>query len=173
VWNIETKKCICTIVTDSGGVKCVTIINALSIASVGMDATIKIWKLAPNYSSASLVQTMTGHTNLVVSLSTITFPIVAMYAFGWRAFCFDSELRNVPLSSESRKTSPRESGLWVVSASCDGTIRCWDVAKGFCMRTLSDHDGGQVESMKVFSGIYPVLGMLTFFFFFLGSLLRT
>jgi len=77
---VERKKCINTIVAESGGINCLAVVNSHRIASAGMDALIKIWNLSSNYSKATLVQCMVGHTNLVVGLSTISIPFTTYAA---------------------------------------------------------------------------------------------
>jgi WD40 repeat protein len=111
VWKIDGCR--------TGGVNVVRFLSEKYLATVGMDAIVRIWKRSSSkkatMSPPKQVRSMKGHSNLVTSMATWTAP--------------DGE-------------------IVVITGSYDGTARLWNLKTGNCIRVLSGHDGG-LESISV------------------------
>ncbi|KAF8841161.1 WD40 repeat-like protein [Paxillus ammoniavirescens] len=124
VWNWRKGECIRTLEGHTEGVVCLHF-DANVLASGSVDTTVKIW----NFCTGAAF-TLRGHRDWVNAVRLWD-------AHGSATSGFDPKS---PLKIET--------GKMLFSASDDGTIRLWDLAKRTCVRQFSGHVG-QVQSLRL------------------------
>ena len=125
VWNWRKGECIRTLEGHTDGVVCLDF-DANILASGSADATVKIWN-----SCTGEAFTLRGHHDWVNAVRL------------WDAHESASSTPN-----PCRSTLKIETGKMLFSASDDGTIRLWDLAKRTCTRQFTGHIG-QVQSLRI------------------------
>ncbi|KAF9228036.1 WD40 repeat-like protein [Gyrodon lividus] len=125
VWNWRKGECIRTLEGHTEGVVCLNF-DANILASGSVDTTVKIW----NFCTGEAF-TLRGHRDWVNAVRLWD-------AHGNAASGFDS----------SKSSLKIETGKMLFSASDDGTIRLWDLAKRTCVRQFTGHVG-QVQSLRL------------------------
>ncbi|KAF9232977.1 WD40 repeat-like protein [Melanogaster broomeanus] len=125
VWNWRKGECIRTLEGHTEGVVCLNF-DANVLASGSVDTTVKIW----NFCTGEAF-TLRGHRDWVNAVRL------------WDA---DG---SAALGSDPCKSSLKiETGKMLFSASDDGTIRLWDLAKRTCIRQFTGHVS-QVQSLRL------------------------
>lgn len=125
VWNWRTGECIRTLEGHTEGVVCLNF-DANVLASGSVDSTVKIW----NFCTGEAF-TLRGHRDWVNAVRL------------WDAH----ESASSP-PDPCRSTLKIETGKMLFSASDDGTIRLWDLAKRTCVRQFTGHVA-QVQSLRI------------------------
>lgn len=125
VWNWRKGECIRTLEGHTEGVVCLDF-DANILASGSVDTTVKIWN---SYTGEAF--TLRGHHDWVNAVRL------------WDAYGSAGS----PVDP-CRSTLKIETGKMLFSASDDGTIRLWDLARRACMRQFTGHVG-QVQSLRV------------------------
>lgn len=126
VWNWRTGECIRTLEGHTEGVVCLNF-DSNVLASGSVDTTVKIW----NFRTGETF-TLRGHRDWVNSVRL-----------------WESEgPADVEMSYGSSGEPRICQGTLLFSASDDGTIRLWDLARRTCVRQFMGHVG-QVQSLKL------------------------
>lgn len=129
VWNWRTGACIRVLEGHTEGVVCLKFDSNI-LASGSVDTTVKIW----NFRNGECF-TLRGHRDWVNAIELWDDP---SFAFSER-----------PTPSTSANALPDiDPGKLLFSASDDGTIKLWDLARRTCVRTFTGHVG-QVQSIKL------------------------
>lgn len=160
VWNLETGEELRVLKGHSRGVRCLQF-DEFKLITGSMDRTLKIW----NWRTGELMRTLEGHTEGIVCLhynndilaSGSADSLIKIWNFR-SGECFTlrghTDWVNAVLLWRG-KNRPEQSdnddgtkSTFLFSASDDGTIRLWDLAK---RETLMTYDGhvGQVQSIKL------------------------
>lgn len=137
VWDWRTGKCLRVLEGHTEGVVCLNF-DSNVLASGSVDTTVKVW----NFRTGECF-TLRGHRDWVNSVQL------------WDSndASFGSCQSSVPdrtvstLKGECSKPCI-DPGKMLFSASDDGTIRLWDLAKRTCLRQFTGHVG-QVQSLKL------------------------
>ncbi|KAI9566530.1 WD40 repeat-like protein [Boletus coccyginus] len=124
VWNWRKGECVRTLEGHTDTVVCLNF-DANILASGSADTTVKIWN-----SCTGEAFTLRGHRDWVNAVRL------------WDAH---ESTRSPPLC---RSTLNIDTGKMLFSASDDGTIRLWDLAKRTCVRQFTGHVG-QVQSLRI------------------------
>ncbi|KAF7796773.1 hypothetical protein EIP86_007956 [Pleurotus ostreatoroseus] len=137
VWDWRTGKCCRTLEGHTEGVVCLNF-DSNVLASGSVDTTIKIW----NFRTGECF-TLRGHRDWVNSVKL------------WDSLDNTTSDSCVPARASDGGSSPLgtgaptiDPGKMLFSASDDGTIRLWDLAKRTCVRQFTGHVG-QVQSLKL------------------------
>lgn len=125
VWDWRKGECISTLEGHTEGVVCLDF-DANLLASGSVDTTVKIWN-----SCTGEAFTLRGHHDWINAVRL------------WDAHGSAS----LP-AHPCRPTLKIETGKMLFSASDDGTIRLWDLAKRTCVRQFTGHVG-QVQSLRI------------------------
>ncbi|KAH7889799.1 WD40 repeat-like protein [Phlebopus sp. FC_14] len=125
VWNWRKGECIRTLEGHTEGVICLNF-DANVLASGSVDTTVKVW----NFCTGEAF-TLRGHRDWVNAVKL------------WDAGESCSQVAD-PCSSSLKI----QTGKMLFSASDDGTIRLWDLAKRECVRQFIGHVG-QVQSLRL------------------------
>lgn len=125
VWNWRKGECIRTLEGHTEGVVCLDF-DANILASGSADTTVKIW----NFCTGEAF-TLRGHCDWVNAV---------------RLWDVHGSASSPPDSCPS--TLKIETGKMLFSASDDGAIRLWDLAKRTCVRQFIGHVG-QVQSLRI------------------------
>ncbi|KIJ69522.1 hypothetical protein HYDPIDRAFT_106166 [Hydnomerulius pinastri MD-312] len=125
VWNWRKGECIRTLEGHTEGVVCLNF-DANVLASGSVDTTVKVW----NFCTGEAF-TLRGHQDWVNAVRL------------WDAS--GSKSSEVTSFQSAFKI---ETGKMLFSASDDGTIRLWDLAKRTCVRQFTGHVG-QVQSLRL------------------------
>lgn len=125
VWNWRKGECIRTLEGHTEGVVCLNF-DANILASGSVDMTVKIW----NFCTGEAF-TLRGHRDWVNAVRL------------WDAHQSGSSPPN-----PCRSTFKIDTGKMLFSASDDGAIRLWDLAKRTCIRQFTGHVG-QVQSLRI------------------------
>ncbi|KAF8553413.1 WD40 repeat-like protein [Imleria badia] len=125
VWNWRKGECIRTLEGHTEGVVCLDF-DANILASGSADTTVKIWN-----SCTGEAFTLRGHRDWVNAVRL------------WDAH----EGASSP-PDHCRSTLKIDTGKMLFSASDDGTIRLWDLAKRTCVRQFTGHVG-HVQSLRI------------------------
>ncbi|KAI0702323.1 hypothetical protein BC835DRAFT_1404390 [Cytidiella melzeri] len=141
VWDWRTGKCVRTLEGHTEGVVCLNF-DSNVLASGSVDTTVKVW----NFRTGECF-TLRGHRDWVNAVQLWDSNDTG-------SSCSSSESR----SSLEGSLSPRgagacsmpciDSGKMLFSASDDGTIRLWDLARRTCVRQFVGHVG-QVQTLKL------------------------
>ncbi|KAL4064317.1 WD40-repeat-containing domain protein [Scleroderma citrinum] len=126
VWNWRKGECIRTLRGHTDGVVCINF-DANVLASGSVDSTVKVW----NFSTGEAF-TLRGHRDWVNSVKL------------WDTM----EATTEPHIDSCDSSLQIQTGKMLFSASDDGTIRLWDLAKRTCVRQYTGHVG-QVQSLKL------------------------
>ena len=124
VWNWRKGECIRTLEGHTDTVVCLNF-DANILASGSADTTVKIWN-----SCTGEAFTLRGHRDWVNAVRL------------WDAH---ESIRSPPLCPSTLEI---DTGKMLFSASDDGTIRLWDLAKRTCVRQFTGHVG-QVQSLRI------------------------
>ncbi|KAG9318377.1 WD40 repeat-like protein [Chiua virens] len=165
VWNLETGSEVRCLRGHTRAVRTLQFDEAKLITG-SMDHTIRVW----NWRKGECIRTLEGHTDGVVSLnfdanvlaSGSVDTTVKIWNFctgeaftlrGHRDWVNAVRLWDAHGSASSstnpcRSTLKIDAGKMLFSASDDGTIRLWDLAKRTCVRQLIGHVG-QVQSLRI------------------------
>lgn len=141
VWDWRTGKCLRTLEGHTEGVVCLNF-DSNVLASGSVDTTVKVW----NFRTGECF-TLRGHRDWVNAVQL------------WNSNDTGSSCSSgKPSSSLEGSLSPRGAGTssmpcidpgeMLFSASDDGTIRLWDLARRTCVRQFTGHVG-QVQSLKL------------------------
>lgn len=125
VWNWRKGECIRTLTGHTDGVVCLNF-DANVLASGSVDATVKVWNF---YTGEAF--TLRGHRDWVNAVKL-----------------WDTMDAASPQSDSCDSTLKIQRGKMLFSASDDGTIRLWDLARRTCVRQYTGHVG-QVQSLKL------------------------
>lgn len=125
VWNWRKGECIRILEGHTEGVVCLDF-DANILASGSADTTVKIWN-----SCTGEAFTLRGHCDWVNAVRL------------WDTY----ESTNSSPGS-CRSTLEIDTGKMLFSASDDGSIRLWDLAKRTCVRQFTGHVG-QVQSLRI------------------------
>ncbi|MEA5580226.1 NB-ARC domain-containing protein [Nodularia harveyana UHCC-0300] len=119
LWDLQAGRCINVLKGHSGRVGAIAFSpDGSLLASPSLDQTVKIWDV----STGECLQTLTGHTSWVMAVS----------------FSPDGEPVAVDgFPGISKLENPK--GQKIASASCDQTVKIWDVKEGRCLNTLIGH----------------------------------
>jgi RNA polymerase sigma factor (sigma-70 family) len=153
LWNVGTGKELCKITrTHSDTRRLVFAPDGKTLASIGGDSTIHLWEVA----TGKELQRREGHLGGVGSVAfSPDGRIVASCSFGdqpplvrlWDA-ATGKPLRALSgHKSYMRSVAFLPDGKGLVSSSCDGTLRAWDMRTGKETRQLRLPDMDQVYSM--------------------------
>ena len=165
IWNLETGVEIRCLRGHTRAVRCLQFDEAKLITG-SMDHTIRVW----NWRKGECIRTLTGHTDGVVCLNfdanvlasgSVDATVKVWNFFTGEAFTLRGHrdwVNAVRLWDTTDATSPQidscgstfkiQTGKMLFSASDDGTIRLWDLAKRVCVRQFTGHIG-QVQSLKL------------------------
>ncbi|OJA14941.1 hypothetical protein AZE42_09383 [Rhizopogon vesiculosus] len=130
VWNWRSGECIRTLEGHTEGVVCLNF-DSNVLASGSVDTTVKVW----NFRTGEAF-TLRGHSDWVNS--------VRLWDTGERASPQVGESMTCGSNGEPRICP----GKLLFSASDDGTIRLWDLARRTCMRQFTGHVA-QVQCLKL------------------------
>lgn len=130
VWNWRSGECIRTLEGHTGGVVCLNF-DSCVLASGSVDTTVKVW----NFRTGEAF-TLRGHRDWVNS--------VLLWDTGEQASPQVGESMTCGSSGEPRICQ----GKLLFSASDDGTIRLWDLARRTCVRQFTGHVA-QVQCLKL------------------------
>lgn len=125
VWNWRKGECIRTLTGHTDGVVCLNF-DANVLASGSVDATVKVWNF---YTGEAF--TLRGHRDWVNAVKL-----------------WDTMNATSPQTDSCDSTLKIQTGKMLFSASDDGTIRLWDLAKRTCVRQYTGHVG-QVQSLRL------------------------
>lgn len=125
IWNWRKGECIRTLEGHTDGVVCLHF-DANILASGSADSTVKVWN---SYTGEAF--TLRGHHDWVNAVRL------------WDAH----EGASSP-PDPCRSALNIDTGKMLFSASDDGTIRLWDLAKRTCVRQFTGHVG-QVQSLRI------------------------
>lgn len=126
VWNWRSGECIRTLEGHTEGVVCLNF-DSNVLASGSVDTTVKVW----NFRTGEAF-TLRGHRDWVNSVRL------------WEP----EEPANAQLACASSGEPRICQGKLLFSASDDGSIRLWDLARRTCVRQFMGHVG-QVQSLKL------------------------
>lgn len=126
VWNWRSGECIRTLEGHTEGVVCLNF-DCNVLASGSVDTTVKVW----NFRTGE-VFTLRGHRDWVNSVRL------------WES----EEPADVEMTCGSGGEPRISQGTLLFSASDDGIIRLWDLARRTCVRQFMGHVG-QVQSLKL------------------------
>ncbi|KAH7915977.1 WD40 repeat-like protein [Hygrophoropsis aurantiaca] len=132
VWNWRSGECIRTLEGHTEGVVCLNY-DSNVLASGSVDSTVKVW----NFRTGEAF-TLRGHRDWVNAVRL------------WDSGYEDSSIGVGDLALGSADISAPQicSGKMLFSASDDGTIKLWDLARRSCVRQFTGHVG-QVQSLKL------------------------
>ncbi|KAG6329972.1 hypothetical protein ID866_9115 [Astraeus odoratus] len=165
IWNLETGAEVRCLRGHTRAVRCLQFDEAKLITG-SMDRTIRVW----NWRKGECIRTLTGHTDGVVCVNfdanVLASGSVDSTVKVWN-FCTGEAftlrghrdwVNAVKLWDSTEITGPQvdpcdsalriETGKMLFSASDDGTIRLWDLAKRTCVRQFIGHVG-QVQSLRL------------------------
>ena len=125
VWNWRKGECVRILEGHTDGVVCLTYEGNI-LASGSVDMTVKIWNF-----DTSEAFTLRGHTEWV---NAVKF--------------WDAHGSTSSPPDPCQSTFKIETGKMLFSASDDGTIRLWDLARKTCVREFIGHVG-QVQSLRI------------------------
>ncbi|KAI0336970.1 WD40 repeat-like protein [Trametopsis cervina] len=140
VWDWRTGKCLRTLEGHTEGVVCLNF-DSNVLASGSVDTTVKVWNLR-----SGECFTLRGHRDWVNA--------VQLWNSNGSSACSPNEKTGVV---EGSLSPPRGAGCsmptidpgeMLFSASDDGSIRLWDLARRTCIRQFLGHVG-QVQSLKL------------------------
>ncbi|KAG1903968.1 WD40 repeat-like protein [Suillus fuscotomentosus] len=126
VWNWRSGECIRTLEGHTEGVVCLNF-DSNVLASGSVDTTVKVW----NFRTGEAF-TLRGHRDWVNSVRL------------WES----EDPADVEMGCGSGSEPRICQGTLLFSASDDGTIRLWDLARRTCVRQFTGHVG-QVQSLKL------------------------
>ncbi|EKM55845.1 uncharacterized protein PHACADRAFT_195900 [Phanerochaete carnosa HHB-10118-sp] len=141
VWDWRTGKCLRVLEGHTEGVVCLNF-DSNVLASGSVDTTVKVW----NFRTGECF-TLRGHRDWVNS--------VQLWDSNDKSFGSCSPVQS-PAAFDGAVSAPKgeyskpciDPGKMLFSASDDGTIRLWDLAKRACLRQFTGHVG-QVQSLKL------------------------
>ena len=138
VWDLETKKCVNTLVCHTSQVNCLELVGHGMFASGSSDNKIKIWDATENI----CLKTLTGHHNAVVCIKSLDANTIASGSLNeikiWK---IDTEKCTHTLTGHTSwiRCVMRLSNGSLVSCSDDKTIKMWNLDESSCINTLIGH----------------------------------
>ncbi|PWN28228.1 hypothetical protein BDZ90DRAFT_231979 [Jaminaea rosea] len=153
IWNMDTGEELRVLKGHTRGVRCLQFDEAKLITG-SMDRTLKIW----NWRTGALVRTLEGHTEGIVCLNFNDHLLASGSADSnikiWNfktGQCFTLKghtdwvnsvwLWSGPQPKHRSADSDGAENTFLFSASDDGTIRLWDLAKRECLMVYTGHVG--------------------------------
>ena len=135
-WNLDSNKCVQTLVGHSYRVRCLGILPNGQLISGSDDKTLKVW------SNGKEIRTLNAKRRDVICLKVLTGNRVAS-GTNKDIFIWDINtgecIRTLKGHTNWVKFLIEMSDGTLVSCSQDKTVKCWDLNNGMCVKTLNGH----------------------------------